>query len=72
VPPWAGGSLWTRSSIVPGSSSVLRLRRLEVGSGEADGEAEGEETTEAEGEDAIDGMGDDGSWGRDLRGRFAG
>ena len=69
VPPEWGGSLCTRTSIVPASmSSESRLFLREVGGG--DGEGSGEETSEPEGSGVEDGEGRD--TGRDFRGFLAG
>ena len=64
VPPAEGASLWTRSSIVPGSRSWgLRRDLLDSGGGEAE-EASGVETSEA---DSSSGGGVEDGEGRDFR-----
>jgi hypothetical protein len=67
VPPAEGGSLWTRTPIVP-MPSVSRdfLRGLDCGDGE------GEETTEGVSSRDGDGEGDGDDCGRDGRGFLVG
>jgi hypothetical protein len=67
VPPAEGGSLWTRTSIVP-MSSVSRdfLRGLDCG------DEEGEDTSEGDSSREGDGEGDGDDCGRDGRGFFEG